>query len=73
VHSLIRLPKPGQQRPLTGSSRSQLNQLIVPNELNEFKPPVRSVSLRNRGQIKSVRLVVVDSLLEYLYSLENGV
>ena len=50
----IRLPKPGTLCRWTGLSRSKLNELILPSPVNSFKPPVRSLSLRNRGQIKAV-------------------
>ena len=66
----IRLPKAGSLCPRTGLSRSKLNELILPSPLNRFHPPVRSVSLRNRGQVKAVRLVVFDSLMAYLRQLE---
>jgi len=65
----IRLPKPGTLCRWTGLSRSKLNELILPSPLNSFKPPVRSWSLRYRGQLKAVRLIVLDSLLGYLRSL----
>jgi hypothetical protein len=58
--------------PWTGLGRSKLNELILPCKANGFKPPVRSISVRNRGQVRGVRLIVVDSLLQYLYSLECG-
>ena len=61
----IRLPKRGQC-PITGLSRSKIYDLISPNEGNDFKPPVKSVSLRKPGQIKGTRLVVLQSLLDYL-------
>ena len=62
----IRLPKSGQC-PITGLTRSKLYDLISPNEDNGFKPPVKSVSLRKPGQIKGTRLIVLQSLLDYLY------
>ena len=65
----IRLPKPGTLCRWTGLSRSKLNELILPSPVNSFKPPVRSLSLRNRGQMKAVRLIVLESLLGYLRSL----
>ena len=65
----IRLPKPGTLCRWTGLSRSKLNELILPSPLNNHKPPVKSLSLRNRGQIKAVRLIVLDSLLGYLRGL----
>lgn len=56
---------------LTALSRAKLNQLILPCAANGFKPPVRSISLRNRGQIRGARLIVVDSLIEYLRKFED--
>ena len=75
----IRLPK-GGLCPYTGLSRSKLNQLILPCEQNDWKPPVKSVCLRQRGAVKGTRLIlleslldVLDSLLDYLYNqLEEG-
>lgn len=63
----IRLPKKGLC-PYTGLSRSKLNQLILPCEQNDWNPPVKSACLRQRGALKGTRLIVLDSLLEYLYS-----
>ena len=62
----IRLPKSGPC-PITGLTRSKLYDLISPSEDNGFKPPVKSVSLRKPGQIKGTRLIVRQSLLDYLY------
>jgi len=69
VPEFIRLPKPGSREPFTGLSRSTLNALILPMELNGFKPPVHSVLLRKRGAIRGVRLIVLDSLIKYLHSM----
>ena len=66
----IRLPKPGQQCPYTGLSRSHLNSLILPTKANGNCPPVRSVSLRQRGATRGVRLVVFESILSYLNKQE---
>lgn len=67
----IRLPKSGTLCRWTGLSRSKLNELILPSPVNNFIPPVRSVSLRKRGQVKGTRLIVFDSLISYLLSLEK--
>ena len=61
----IRLPIKGLC-PFTGLSRSKIYTLILPHEDNDFRPPVRSVSLRKTGQLKGTRLVVLESLLAYL-------
>ena len=62
----IRLPQ-GGPCPWTGLSRSKLHELILPREQNGFKPPVRSVCLAPAGKTKGVRLIHLQSLLDYLY------
>lgn len=62
----IRLPKRGPC-PITGLTRSKLYDLILPNKENGHNPPVKSVSLRKRGQVKGTRLVVYQSLIDYLH------
>ena len=66
VPEFIRVPTVGAC-PYTGLCRSKLYELVSPNEDNGFKPPVKSVSLRKPGQIKGTRLIVRQSLLDYLY------
>ncbi len=44
---------------------------MLPCKENEYKPPVRSVSIRQRGQKFALRLVFFDSLIEYLKSCET--
>ncbi len=63
----IRLPRNGSKCPLTGLGRSSLNSLVLPCESNNHKPPVKSIVLRKRGNARGARLIVVDSLLDYLY------
>lgn len=62
----IRLPKPGQLCVRTGMTRSALNELILPNERNSYQPPVESKCLRKREGGKGTRLIVWQSLKEYL-------
>ena len=68
----IRLPKSGTRCPYTGLSRSKLNQLVLPCKENDYKPPVESKVLRNRGTIRGTRLIVFDSLMSYLEGLDFG-
>jgi hypothetical protein len=68
VPEFIRLPKPGTQEPFTGLSRAKLNELVLPTKKNDFKPLVRSISLRKVGEKFGVRLIVLESLLSYLRS-----
>ena len=67
----IRLPKPRERCRLTGLSRSTLAELAVPCELNDHKPPVRSLVVKKRGAIRGIRLINYDSLLDYLRELET--
>ena len=67
----IRLPKAGTLCPRSGLSRTGLNLLILPCAANNFRPPVRSVSLRKPGQLRGTRLIVFDSLMTYLHGLEE--
>ncbi|MEO7319965.1 MAG: recombinase family protein [Chthoniobacteraceae bacterium] len=62
----IRLPKPRQRCPRTGMTRSALNELILPTEKNSYRPPVESKCLRKREGEKGTRLIVWQSLKEYL-------
>src|SRR5437879_4361768 len=64
----IRLPKPRESDPYTGLSRSSLNALVWPCRENDFRPPVRSCTLRRRGTTKGVRLIDFQSLMDYLNS-----
>lgn len=65
----IRLPKTGQRCPHTGLSRTELNNLILPNAQNGRRPPVASVCLRKRGAVRGTRLIVFDSLIGHLHAL----
>ena len=62
----IRLPKAGENCPITGLSRAKMNELILPNARNNHRPPVISKSLRQPHQARGVRLILLESLLAYL-------
>jgi hypothetical protein len=49
-----------------------MNQLVLSCKENDFKPPVESKVLRKRGIIRGTRLIVFDSLMEYLHGLDGG-
>jgi hypothetical protein len=65
----IRLPKSGKRCPVSGLSRSAMNELVLPSEKNQFRPPVRSHSLRKPGQMKGIRLIDVKALKEFIRGL----
>lgn len=62
----LRLPKTGSRCPITGLSRTTLNELTLPTKANDYRPPVKSVSIRKRGALRGVRLIPTDALLGYL-------
>jgi len=62
----LRLPPPGVRCPFTGLSRSALNELILPTELNGLKPPVHSFCIRRRGARTGIRLIDYASLKAYI-------
>ncbi len=62
----VRLPKPGQLCSRTGMTRSTLNELILPTERNSYRPPVESKCLRKQEGGKGTRLIVWQSLKDYL-------
>ena len=68
----VRLPKPGSRCPYTGLSRGTLNELVLPCDSNDRKPPVHSVVLKKRNAIRGIRLVNYRSLMEYLETLTNN-
>ena len=67
----IRLPQ-GGLCPWTGLTRSKLYELILPCAKNGFQPAVRSVCLAPLGTKKGVRLIHLESLLNYLHELSEG-
>ena len=68
----IRLPRSGQRCQITGLSRSCLNRLVLPTRENAFQPHVRSVVLKSRDESnRGVRMIEVESLLEYLRDLHD--
>jgi len=68
----LRLPKPGLLCPITGLSRSAINQLILPCIQNKGRPAVRSFCLRQRGAKTGIRLVDYASLRLYIRRHEEN-
>lgn len=55
----LRMPKPGHTCPVTGLSRAYLYRLATDGK-------IKTVSLRDRGKLRGVRLISYDSLLAYI-------
>jgi len=65
----IRLPRSGNLCPHCGLTRSALDILTRPQEINNFRPPVESKIMHQTGTGRGVRLVNYASLIGYLDSL----
>jgi hypothetical protein len=67
-----RLPPVGQRCPETFYlSRAALNDLILPTEKNNFRPPVKSFCLRQKGAKTGIRLIDRASLVAHIRSNEE--
>ena len=62
----IRLPRCKERDPIFGLSRGYLNTLILPMQCNNYRPPVVSSVLRQRGAKTGVRLINVESLRRFV-------
>ena len=67
----LRLPQPGAKLSGYGLTRGTLNELILPCEENDFKPPVRSIVIKKRGAVRGIRLIHRPSLDAYLSKLAD--
>lgn len=68
----LRLPRNRERCSLTGLPRTALHKLTVPCSANGFQPPVKSIVVRqNRYVTRGVRLIVRQSLLDHLKTLEE--
>ncbi len=61
----FRMPKPGSSDPYFECTRSWWNDRVLSCETNNHNPPVRSVSLRNVGSSRGIRLICMESALAY--------
>ena len=68
----IRLPKTGSFCPHTGLSRTSINELILPNEKNDYKPPVQSFAFKKKHQVRGIRLISYSSLVDYISTFVDG-
>ena len=62
----IRLPRQGKRCQWTGLTRSALNDLVLPTQVNNFLPPVRSNLLKTKEGSSGIRLIDFQSLKRYL-------
>jgi hypothetical protein len=65
----IRLPRAGKRCPVTGLSRSSLEELTVPSAANNFTAPVKSHVKKVPGAGRGIRLIDRESLVAYIRGL----
>jgi hypothetical protein len=67
------MPKPPNRCPISGLSRSKINELILPCAANGYKPPVLSRSLKStKWATRGIRLYNVPSLLSWIEAQDSG-
>jgi len=65
----LRLPREGVRCRYSDLPRSTLKDLCVPTRANDFRPPVKSISLKKSKHAKrGIRLIDYASLMKYLRS-----
>jgi hypothetical protein len=70
--AFIRVPRSGSRCPVSNLTRTAIDKLTRPQPDNDFRPPVKSRVLKARSATRGVRLVEVQSLLNYLNNLPDG-
>jgi hypothetical protein len=65
----LRLPLAGKLDPIFSLSRSTWNNLILPSAANNFKPPIRSISVRRPGTRRWVLLISAESARAYFHKM----
>jgi hypothetical protein len=67
----VRLPRSGQIEPYSGFKRTQLDSLVRSQPANGFNPPVKSHVIAARGNARGVRMIDLQSLLNYVAGLSG--
>ena len=72
------MPSGKEKEFYSGLKRGAIMQLVLPCAANEFKPPVKSITMRRPGTVRGKRLLVLQGifgpqmgLLTYLRKLQN--
>ncbi len=67
----FRLPRGKDVDEWWGLNRSAWNSLILPTKANRFIPPVKSLSMKQRGAARGIRLIIFTSAKAYFDKLEK--
>jgi len=65
----IRLPIGGHRELKLSLCRSTWNGLVLPCRANNFRPPVKSISVRRPGAIRGIRMISIPSARAYFQGL----
>ena len=68
---VVRMPKSGQKETYSNLGRTQIDMVTRPQPGNNFDPPVKSHIFAAKGAARGVRLVNLESLLDYVRGLSN--
>ena len=67
----FRLPKSGTVDPWWSFNRSGWNTLVLPNAGNKFRPPVKSIVIKQDGAKRGRRFIIFDSAKAYFEKLQR--
>jgi hypothetical protein len=65
----FRLPPPGEVDPWFSLNRSAWNALILPHAGNSFTPQIKSITTRQAGKKRGIRIVIFSSAKAYFDKL----
>lgn len=68
----LRLPRVGTVDPFFGCARTFWNQRVLPTAENNFKPPIRSIVVKQSGAKRGIRLIVFESAKSYFLALAEN-
>ena len=68
----FRLPKTGTVDSYFGGARPFWNDRILPSAKNNFKPEVRSISVKQPGAKRGIRFILFESAKQYFDTLAEN-
>ena len=67
----FRIPGPGCADPFFGCKRTFWKQQVLPNAQNNFKPPIRSILIKQPGAKRGIRLILFESARAFFDALAS--
>jgi hypothetical protein len=68
----LRIPSRGEKCPITGLSRTSVEEIVVPSKKNNFNPPVRARLRRKPGKLRGIWLIPRQEYIRYFNKLPTS-